>query len=162
MEWHADPYPEGYLQKLASSGVTGVWLQAVLYKFALFPWQLELSANSEIRLKNLRALVARAKGHGIRVFLYLNEPRAMPLRFFEQRPSLKGVVEGDYAALCTTNPEVQSYISDAVATICRGVPDLGGLFTITASENLTNCWSHGQGAKCALCGKRRPAEVIRI
>ncbi len=160
LEREADPYPEGYLQKLAESGVTGVWLQAVLYKLALFPWQPELSAQSDIRLKNLRALVARAKRRGIRVFLYLNEPRAMPMRFFEEQPSLKGVVEGEYAALCTTQPAVQSYMTDAVATICRAVPDLGGLFTITASENLTNCWSHGQGAKCPRCAKRRPAEVI--
>jgi hypothetical protein len=40
------------------------------------------------------------------------------------------------------------------------VPDLGGFFSITASENLTNCWSHGGGAKCPRCAKRPPAEVI--
>ena len=160
LEQEADPYPEGYLERLAQTGVTGVWLQAVLYKLAPFPWEPERSARYQTRLKNLRGLVARARKHGIRVFLYLNEPRAMPLRFFEARPNLKGVVEGDHAALCTSVPEVQQYIVASVVTIIRAVPDLGGIFTITASENLTNCWAHYQGAKCPRCNSRGAAEVI--
>lgn len=156
----ADPYPDGYLARLAQSGVNGVWLQAVLHKLAPFPWAAERSARHEERLKNLRALVARAGRHGIRVFLYLNEPRALPLDFFATRPELKGAVEGDHAALCTSAPAVQRFLVESVATICRAAPDLGGFFTITASENFTNCWSHGGGAGCPRCGKRPPAEVI--
>lgn len=154
------PYTDGYLARLAASGVNGVWLQAVLYKLAPFPWDPKLSAQYEQRLKNLRGLVAQAQRHGIRVFLYLNEPRAMPLSFFETRLQMKGAVEGDHAALCTTAPEVQQYLRESVATICHAVPDLGGFLTITASENLTNCWSHGGGAQCPRCGKRPPADVI--
>jgi hypothetical protein len=160
LEKHADPYPEGLLARLAQAGVNGVWLQAVLHKLAPFPWKPEESARHQERLKNLRKLVARARKHGIRVFLYLNEPRAMPLSFFESRPHLKGTVEGDHATLCTSVPEVQKFIVDSVATICRAVPDLGGFFSITASENLTNCWSHGGGAKCPRCTKRPAADVI--
>jgi hypothetical protein len=73
---------------------------------------------------------------------------------------LKGVVEGDHAALCTSSDEVQKYLSDSVASICRAAPDLAGFFTITASENLTNCWSHGRGAECPRCANRGAAEVI--
>ena len=47
-----------------------------------------------------------------------------------------------------------------MATIVRAVPDLGGFFTITASENFTNCWSHGGGAGCPRCGRRTAAEVV--
>lgn len=160
LEGQADPYPDGYLNRLADSGVNGVWLQAVLYKLAPFPWDARPSHRHEERLRNLRALVTRARKHGMGVYLYQNEPRAMPRSFFEQRPQLKGVVEGDHAALCTSDPEVQRYMVESVAHICRAVPDLAGLFTITGSENLTNCWSHGAGAKCPRCGKREPAEVI--
>jgi hypothetical protein len=160
LEPAADPFPDGYLARLAGVGVDGVWLQAVLYKLALFPWEPGLSTRFEERLANLRALVARARKHGLGVYLYLNEPRARPLSFYEARPQLKGVVEGDHAALCTTVPEVREYLREAVASICRAVPDLGGFFTITGSENLTNCWSHGNGAGCARCGKRGAAEVI--
>ncbi len=155
-----DPYPDGYLARLAQAGVNGVWLQAVLYKLAPFPWEPERSAQYRTRLKNLRKLLARAGKHGIRVFLYLNEPRAMPLRFFADRPKLKGVVEGDHAALCTSAPEVREFLVESVATICRAVPDLGGFFSISASENLSNCWSHGQGAQCPRCSARPAPEVI--
>jgi hypothetical protein len=160
LEKHADPYPEGLLARLAQAGVNGVWLQAVLHKLAPFPWEPERSAEHQKRLKNLRTLVARARKHGIRVFLYLNEPRAMPLGFFEGRPQLKGAVEGDHATLCTSVPEVKKFIADSIATICRAEPDLGGFFSITASENLTNCWSHGGGAKCPRCARRPAADVI--
>ncbi|MBK9139354.1 MAG: hypothetical protein IPM17_11435 [Verrucomicrobia bacterium] len=156
----ADPYPDGLLARLAARGVTGVWLQGVLSRLAEFPWDPAASRGAETRLKNLRRLVDRAARHGIQIVLYLNEPRSLPLRFFETRPKLKGVVEGDYATLCSSVPEVQGYLRASVATVCRTVPGLGGFFTITASENLTNCWSHGQGGACPRCGPRGPAAVI--
>ncbi len=160
LEKHADPYPEGLLARLAQAGVNGVWMQAVLHKLAPCPWQPERSARHAERLKNLRGLVARAKKHGIRLFLYLNEPRAMPENFFATRPQLKGASESDHAALCTSESSVQAFLRNSIATICRAVPDLGGFFSISASENLTNCWSHGGGAKCPRCSKRPPADVI--
>lgn len=156
----SDTYPDGLLARLAASGVDGVWLQGVLYTLAPFPWDESRSARYEERLENLRELVARAKKHGIRLYLYLNEPRAMPVAFFEGREDLRGVTEGDYAALCTSNPDVQRFIRESVASICRAVPDLGGFFSISGSENLTNCWSHYQGANCPRCGRRTPGEVI--
>jgi hypothetical protein len=155
-----DPYPDGYLERLARAGVNGVWLQALLFKLAPFPWNESLSARHEERIRALAKLVARARKHGIGIYLYLNEPRSMPLKFFANRPELKGVTEGDHAALCTTNADVQRYLKNSVAQICRAVPDLAGFFTITASENLTNCWSHGGGKNCPRCAQRPPADVI--
>jgi len=155
-----DPYPDGYLARLAASGVDGVWMQGVLYKLAPFPWDPELSAKYEERLERLAELVARAKKHGIGVYLYLNEPRAMPLAFYDEREDLKGVVEGEYAAMCVSTPEVREYLRKSVALICKNVPDLAGFFTISASENLTNCWSHRKGAECPRCSKRPPADVL--
>jgi len=104
--------------------------------------------------------VERARRHGMGLYLYLNEPRALPRSFFHSRPELRGVVEGDHAALCTSHPEVQNYLTDSVAAICRAAPGLAGFFTITASENLTNCWSHHRGSGCPRCGRRPPAEVL--
>lgn len=161
----ADPYPDGYLARLSDTGVDGVWLHIVLSKLAPFPWDATESEHYDERLRNLRALVARARKHGMGVYLYLNEPRTLPLAFFASRPQLKGIDatnpwEAGTATLCTSAPEVQKYLTEAVASICRAVPDLAGFFTITASEALTNCWSHRGGAKCPRCGKRAPAEVI--
>jgi hypothetical protein len=156
----ANPYPDAYLARLASLGVNGVWLQGVLFKLAPFPWDAALSERHEERLENLKALVARAKSHGIGVYLYLNEPRTMPNAFFEKHPELRGVTLGDFGTLCTSLPEVREYISGSVELITRTVPELAGFFTISASENPTNCWSHGQGAKCVRCAKVGPGATI--
>ncbi len=155
-----DPFPESYLQRLAATGVNGVWLHAVLYKLSPFPWDASLSEKWEQRLERLNVLVARAAKYGIGIYLYMNEPRTMPNAFFEDKPELRGVPIGDYAALCTSAPAVQDYIRNAIARICATVPDLAGFFTITASENPTNCWSHYKGAECPRCKERGPAAVI--
>jgi hypothetical protein len=153
-----DPYPDGYLARLAAAGVNGVWLQGVLSKLAPVPW--EQDAASAKRRENLRKLAVRAARFGIRVFLYTNEPRALPVAAFADKAEWRGVTEAGYATVCTSVPEVRAGIREAVATVCRDVPELGGFFTITASENLTNCWSHGRGQACPRCATRRPAEVI--
>lgn len=160
LEPELDPYPDGYLARLADAGVDGVWMQAVLYTLAPFPWNPALSDRYEERLSALRDLAAKCKKHGIGIYLYLNEPRAMPVGFYEQYPDVKGVTEGDYAAMCTSAPEVRTFITDAVAGICTAVPDIAGIFTISGSENLTNCWSHYMGDQCVRCRERTPAAVI--
>jgi len=155
-----DPFPDGYLARLSASGVNAVWLQGVLYKLAPFPWNPGLSEGYEERLKNLNKLVERVKSHGMGVYLYMNEPRSMPLSFYDSHPELKGAVENDIAALCSSDPGVQQYMASSIALICEAAPNLAGFFTISASENLTNCWSLGNGAACVRCSKRKPADVI--
>ncbi len=141
-----DPYPDGLLARLAAAGENAVWLHVELGHLAMVPW----AANAQIeqRREGLRGLVARGARHGMKIFLYFNEPRSLPAvsPVFDQHPEWRGAAEGDYNAVCTSAPGVRAALRDAVADLCRAVPDLGGFFTITASENLTNCWSHGQGA----------------
>jgi len=141
--------PDGYLAQLGACGVNAVWFQGVLNKLA--PWHLapELSEHWEERLENLRLLVARCREHGIDVILYFNEPRAMPRSFFAEHPELRGVEEmpsrsqyaPDTVALCTSAPEVQSFLVNSVRHIFEQVPGLGGILSLTYSENLTNCYS---------------------
>lgn len=155
-----DPYPDGLLARLAAVGENAVWLHVELGHLAPVPWIRD--GKIEQRREALRRLVARAARHGIRIFLYLNEPRALPSAspVFAQHPDWRGVEEKDFNAVCTSVPEIREAIRAAVAGICRSVPDLGGFFTITASENLTNCWSHQRGAGCPRCKTRPAAEVI--
>jgi hypothetical protein len=154
LEPDLDPYPDAYLDRMVASGMGGTWLHIVLSKITPFPWDAALSEKWETRLENLSRLVSRAQRHGIGIYLYLNEPRFLPLSFFEKHPDLKGVTIGDQAALCTSHQEVQRYLVDSIALIVHRVPGLAGFFSITASENHTNCWSHGRGAECPRCGKR--------
>ena len=124
---------------------------------AAFP---EFGTGCERRLANLRSLVKRAKKYGIGVYLYMNEPRAMPEAFFKGRPELAGVRESGFAAMCTSQPAVRQWMSDALAHVFRSVPDLGGVYVITASENLTNCASHGGWSGCPRCKTRSDADII--
>lgn len=159
-----DPYPDGLLEKLSDVGVNGVWMHVVLRQLAPggpdFP---EFGEGHEQRLENLRKMVARAKRYGIRVYLYMNEPRAQPQAFFANRPEMAGVrgwLGQDFTAMCTSNPRVRKWMSDSLAHVFTEVPDLGGVFTITASENLTSCASHNRQAECPHCKSRSNAEII--
>jgi len=156
-----NPYPDGLLERLSAVGVNGVWLHAVLRDLApggaAFP---EFGAGCERRLANLRALVERAGKYGISVYLYVNEPRAMPASFFTNRPEMAGVPEGEFTALCTSHPAVRRWMGDALAHVFREVPGLGGVYAITASENLTNCASHGDWRSCPHCKGRSDADIL--
>lgn len=159
-----DPYPDGLLEDLSELGVNGVWLHICLYN--LIPWDEapELSHNWKLRLDGLRKLTERAAKFGIGIYLYFNEPRAMPLPFFEKHPEWKGHPshDGTQAALCTSLPEIQQYLRNNTAKLFQEVPELAGLFTITRSENLTSCYSHAlqENTQCPRCKERTPQEVI--
>jgi hypothetical protein len=155
-----DPYPDGLLQRLSAAGVNGVWMHTVLRQLAPSPDFPEFGQGHEVRLANLRKLVERAARYGVKIYLYSNEPRAMPSEFFKDRPELAGVREGDYLTMCTSTPQVRRWLTDSYAYVFRNVPGLGGVFTISGSENLTNCCSHQSQAGCPRCSKRPPAEVI--
>ncbi len=155
-----DPFPDGLLQRLAELGIRGVWMHTVLRQLApsdLFP---EFGAGHETRLANLRRLVERARRYGIGIYLYVNEPRAMPRAFFEKHPEIEGVHEGPFAAMCTSTPQVRRWLTDSLAHVFRSMPDLAGVFTITASENLTSCASHFQHRGCPRCKDRAAADII--
>ena len=157
-----DPYPDTLLQRYADLGVNGVWLHVVLRDLAPSAEFPEFGMGHEKRLKNLAALVARAKRFNIGIYLYMNEPRAMPAEFFKVagRGEMAGVVEGDHTAMCTSHPAVRKWLGDSLTHVFKTVPDLAGVFTITASENFTNCASHGQSAACPHCKTRKASEII--
>ncbi|WP_158560783.1 hypothetical protein [Paenibacillus contaminans] len=158
-----DPYPDALLESLSELGVNGVWLHTVLYN--LVPWDAapELSVHWEKRLDGLRRLTERAAEYGIGVYLYFNEPREMPLSFFERYPEWKGHShDGIHAVLCTSHPDIQHYLRSSTARLFTEVPELAGLFTITKSENVTHCYSHAnrETTTCARCREREPIEVV--
>jgi len=156
-----DPYPDALLARLSELGVNGVWLHVVLRQLAPSTVFDEFGAGHETRIDNLKKLVTRAGRYGVDVYLYMNEPRAMPASFFAGREHLRGVQEGDHFALCTSAPEVRQWMEDSLCYVFERVPGLGGVFTITASENLTNCYSHSRSAAgCPRCSKRTGPEVI--
>ena len=160
-----ESFPDELLAAYQSLGVTGVWTQAVLYTLTPYPFAPALSEGWEGRLEGMRYLVAKLKKYGLKLFLYMNEPRAMPQSFFEKYPHLMGHVGRDgYASLCVSTPEVQAYLRSASRLLNEQVPGPGGYLTITASENQTNCYSHATQGNCTCprCSQKMPSDIIAL
>ena len=153
-------FPDGYLNEIFHQDADGIWLYVLLNDLVPSPVFEGMGVGSEARLQRLRELVNRAAKHGLKVYLYLNEPRAQFLPFFEKYPEVKGQPEGNAAALCTSTEVVQKHLRGSCEKLFRDVPGLGGVFVITASENLSNCYSHSHSPTCPLCSKRNSADVI--
>ncbi len=154
--------PDSLLEEYARTGVNGIWLQGVLYRIIEFSFAPEMSDGWENRLGNLRSFAQRAEKYGIRIYMYINEPRTMPLSFFEKYPDMKGAVSGQYACMCVSSPETQKYLYEAIEKVCKEVPNLGGFFTITMSENLTHCKSRNEiNIPCERCKDVRPWELVK-
>ena len=135
-------------------------MQCVLNNMApskLFP---EFGRRADERIRNLNRLIERAKRSGMRIFLYVNEPRAMPAEFFRNRQDIQGASNRGLFAMCTTPPMVREWMSDSLAYLLERAPELGGVFTITMSENFTHCFSKYHPETCPRCSKRNSWDVV--
>jgi len=157
--------PDGLLARLADCGVNGLWMQGILYQLQPWPEIPELNQHWETRVENLRRLSERAARYGIGIYLYLNEPRALPLEVWKAHPAIahwRGVTAASAgtASLCTSIPEVRDGLRQTLTNLFTSVPELAGCFTISMSENLTHCHSKHGGAECPRCRERAVDEVV--
>ncbi len=149
-------YSDELLAKLQKAGVNGVWMQGLLSQLSPHPYMPELSENYQIRRKNLNLLIEKLKKFGIKLYLYLNEPRNL---LTERIPKdLRGHTNGRYTAFCSSKEETWEYLYNAVYGLAKETPDLGGIITITMSENLTHCKSK-YTCNCSRC-KDEKAELF--
>lgn len=158
-----ESFPDELLAAYRSLGITGIWTQAVLYMLVPPLFDPDSSEGWKKRIEGMRYLVEKLGKYGLKLFLYLNEPRSMPDEFFIKHPEIKGRSGGKgYSCLCVSTKPVRDYLYHGAYTLASSVPGLGGFITITASENLTNCYSHSVlgTCECPRCSKRMPAEVI--
>lgn len=179
----ADSYDDATLGQIASQGFDGVWVRGRLRDLMNSTILPELNvAQHEDRLKSLQTAIARAARHGIKFFLYFNDPLALAEHdpFWQTHPDLRGASHKDfgkkipYYALCTSAPAVKTFVSQAIDSILEALPGLGGVILITASEDLTHCWSQysrfglddgvvfpaDKPLSCPRCIERQPAEVV--
>ncbi len=173
-----DYYPEEYLNRLAHHRVNGVWMHVVLREAVPSEIFSGFGEKSEQMLTKLRSVVEKAARYGIKVYLYFNEPRAVPQTdsFWEQHPEVKGARSDGWSktfALCTSVPRILEWLTEASRRLFTEVPGLGGAFLITASEHHTNCFSHvgrrtgdesdshfAASISCPRCSRRTPEEVV--
>jgi hypothetical protein len=178
-------YTDDELSKIAGAGFNAIWVHGLLHQIVNSPVLPELGINCEVHLNSLRKLIDRAAKHGLKVFLYMQPPRALPTDhpFWEKHPEVAGHLEErlpadddsesiDYRCFCTSQPIVKEYLRSASEILASKLPGLGGIIMITASEYSSHCvarcgmtlGSMGEvievDTTCPRCAKREPAEII--
>ncbi|WP_321475039.1 hypothetical protein [uncultured Paludibaculum sp.] len=156
-------YPDAVLESMKQQGLNGIWLHGLLRELTVHAMLPGYGEQAGIRLQRLNGLIERSAAHGLGVYLYLNEPRAMPTSFFDAHPELRGDLgrPGDgLTSLCTSTEPVRRWLREAVQQLMGKAPGLAGLILITASENTTNCYSLRRKTACPRCARRSPASVI--
>src|SRR5262245_38166459 len=104
-------YTEDELYAIRDAGFDSIWLRGKLGDLmdsAVFP-QLN-QPQADIRRQNLKELISRARRQDIGVWLYFNEPLALPSEhpFWSDHGDLRGAVQFDFDtqkevnALCTS------------------------------------------------------------
>ncbi len=151
----SDTLPEELLQRYEALGVDGIWLHGILSSLSYYPFSPDLSAGYKDRRANLNKIIERCEKYGISVYLYMNEPRALPVGVSPEYEKLIGWQEK--RTLCLSNKEVKDYLYGAVRDLCEAMPKLGGIFTITMSENPTHC-NFLPRTECPICKNIPPEE----
>ena len=158
-----DPVPENLLEQYASMGIQGIWMHALLHLLNPIPGAEEFSVGWEKRVSNLKRIVEHCAKYGIKVYLYLNEPRCMPQEFYRKKPLWGGLDEPAHhtKTICTTrSPEPLQWLENSMKKLFGEVKGLGGVFCITMSENPTNCHYIGGSGNCPSCRNVKPEKII--
>ncbi len=149
----SDTLPDVLLEKYRSAGINGIWLHGLLSSLSPYPFCPALSEIYKIRRKNLNKIIERCARYGIKLYLYFNEPRALPVDCDKKYESLIGYERK--RTLCLQKSEVREYLYTAVKDLCESAVGLGGIFTITMSENPTHC-NYSRKTDCPVCKNISP------
>jgi hypothetical protein len=174
-------YDDFELQRIAEEGFNGIWVHGILRHLVSVDPFPELGENAPVQQAALERLIARAARHGLKVWLYLQPPRAVPVswsHFWETHPDIGGeemeVVgspgepDSCFRSLCTSTQPVKQWIHQASAELAKRFPELGGVILITSSEFPSHCYTHRTRYEptewcptitCPRCADREPEEV---
>ena len=164
----ADPncmsyYPKGLLERMAQSGVSAIWLHALLRDLVEDPrFQQDYPFNPE-RGKCLNQIIARCGEVGLGVYLYLNEPRGAHDSFYRRHPEMKGAPgrkDDGLWCMCTSSYQTRRFLRESSKRLFEQHTELAGVILITASENPTNCYSLTRHPECERCSRRPGSSVI--
>ena len=177
-------YTDEVLKGIAESGFNGIWVHGLLHNLVTAEEFPEFGRNSATHLKNMRELIKRGAAYGIKVFIYMQPPRAIQVAdevFWKNHADVAGQeedIEGEpgqvirVRAICTSTSKVKNYLKNAAASLAESLPGLGGVIMITASEYPAHCVSRrGRvlGAlgeisyapvECPRCAERKPEDIV--
>lgn len=165
-----DYYPEHYLNRLAHEGVNGLWLTMYFRDLpsSIFPGRGE---SAEKRFTKLRKIVNKCAAYGIRIFVFLSEPKRFGEGFFhipfsdaESHKELIGFHSESSGTFCTSTETGKKYITESVTHIFKEVPKLGGIINIMYGEDNGSCANaivdgNVPTRVCPVCGQRDHADI---
>lgn len=152
--------PDSLLEMYRDVGIGGIWLHGVLSSLSPYPFDPELSRDYKRKRQNLAGLIDRAAKYGIKIYLYFNEPRYISTDKAEKFSHLTGLTTGTGASLCLSHREVRDYLREAIRDLVSEC-HLGGIFTITMSENQTHC-RYRTHTNCPHCKNTPPEELVAL
>ncbi len=181
-------YSDDELRRIAGLGFNAIWVHGQLHHLIRHPRYPEFGVRGERHIDALKTLIGRAARHGLKIFLYIQPPRAIAADdpFWLAHAEDGGMTVETIAdnseeifherSLCTSLAPVRDYIRDSFAALAELLPELGGLIVISASEYPAHCYSRRNcrpGVKvqrrlimdqvpteCPRCGLRAPEEVV--
>jgi hypothetical protein len=158
--------PDEFLNRWAHDGINGVMLHLEeLYPHRLVP---EFEKPPEALFQTLGQMVQSYARFGIRLYLYVNEPKSFPagspLR--SRYPELMGGDANGLTYYCTGTKQGRDFIAEGFRKLVAGVPGLGGLIVICVGERLSHCYSgtyepRVRPSRCPRCSRRAPRDVLR-
>ncbi len=163
-------YTDAALKDIAASGFNAIWVHGLLHNLVSVPPFPELGSQSSAHVDAMRRLIGRAATHGLKVFIYMQPPRALPVAwadFWSKHPGVWGQetaiparegTEIRLRSLCTSVPEVKAWLAAAAARLGSELAGLGGIILITASEYPAHC-CRNMPTDCPRCAQRTPEEV---
>ena len=146
------------LSEYSRQGVNGIWMHGLLATLSPYPFISNRDAGYRERRKNLNKLIERCAKYGIKTYIYFNEPRCLPPEIGPKFPELTGHILSRGYSLCMCLPEIRRYLYDAFLDLLKECP-IGGIMTITMSENPTHCRSKELETNCPRC-KNVPFEEL--
>lgn len=176
-------YDDNELSTIAKSGFNAIWVHCIINNIVNVEPFPELGKNHMEHKSALRVLIERAARHGLKVFIYTQAARAVPVlnrEFWDRHPDVGGQ-EDSYAAcdgdstqvavrsLCTSTAPVRTWLKNAARQMAEELPGLGGIFMTTASERPSHCYGRRQmddhpnpswRIQCPRCRERRPEDIV--
>ena len=175
-----DYYPDGYLNRLMHDGINGIWIYSSFDELIHSSYIKEFGERSEKRIEKLNATIEKCAKYGIEVFLFVLEPISLNNPTIEKRhpgilhkyPQVHGnryldkITGEEGVAFCTYSDFGKNYCIEAVETLFKLAPKLGGLISITQGERITSCSTVWENEEfewkniCPRCSKYSKAEVL--
>jgi hypothetical protein len=173
-------YDDAELAAIAGSGFNAIWVHGILNNIVNTEPLPELGKNHLAHKSALKELMARAARHGLKVFIYMQPPRAVNVDnsgFWDRHPDIHGQEEivTNYSnpsekikvrCFCTSTAKVQQWLRNAARQVAEELPDLAGIIMITSSEFPAHCYCMRQKddprwkIECPRCGKRNPEDIV--